>query len=285
MAGDWIKMRVGLTTNPRVLRIAECLLDDGEYLEWSGLAYGVASYPAPSEKQNRSERHAALRVTRYVTVTALLRFWGYANEHAKGDFIAGVFREDVDEITGVPGFACAIEAAGWVDFDANGGLTMPNFNEHNTSADARSSGAERQARYREKRKEVGPRSDVTRDVTVTPREEKSREERKEDSQPPAGSQAPACPHAEIVALYHECLPACTKVKVWGEDRQAMLRKRWREDPKRQTLDYWRRLFAHCGKSDFLMGRASGRPFAFSLDWLIAPKNFAKVIEGKYHDRS
>lgn len=186
MAGDWIKMRVGLTTNPKVLRIAECLLEDGAYLEWSGLHYGLASYPAPDERQQRAERHAALRVTRYVTVTALLRFWGYANEHAKGEFIAGILPEDVDEIVGLPGFAAAIEAIGWGVFDPNGGLSLPDFHQHNTSVDARSSGAERQKRYREKHKESdAPRdaeSDVTRNVTVTHREDKSREDKKEQKQ-------------------------------------------------------------------------------------------------------
>jgi hypothetical protein len=178
MAGDWIKMRVGLTNHPRVMRIAEALLESGAFLGWSGMSYGIGGYPAPSEEEARAERHCALRVTRYVTVTALLKFWGYANEHAKGDSIDGIWAEDVDEIVGVPGFAEAMEAAGWVEFDRErGGLRMPNFEEHNTSATARTSGgAERQRRYRERQK-ASPESDVTRNVTVTEREEKSREEK------------------------------------------------------------------------------------------------------------
>jgi hypothetical protein len=190
MAGDWIKMRVGLTTNPKVMRLAECLLDDEKYLDWAGLAYGMQGYPPSAEDESRNERHAALRVTRYVTVTVLLRFWGYANEHEKNETIAGIFPEDVDEIVGVPGFAHAIEAAGWAVFIPSGGLSLPGFSEHNTSAGARSSGAERQKRYRENRRsEASPvtgRSDVTRNVTVTPREEKRREEKKEQKTTPDG---------------------------------------------------------------------------------------------------
>lgn len=152
MAGDWIKMRVSLVAHPRTMRLAECLLESSEFLEWASLSYGVAGYPPPTESQLRNERHAALRVTRYVVVAALLRFWGYANEHAKGERIAALWPEDVDEITGVPGFANAIESAGWVEFDTqDGGLTMPNFEEHNTTATERSSAsAERQKRYRER---------------------------------------------------------------------------------------------------------------------------------------
>lgn len=95
-----------------------------------------------------------------------------------------------------------------------------------------------------------------------------------------------CPHQEIVALYHEALPACQRVKTWEGARQTSLRARWREDAKRQSLDYWRRLFAHCAKSDFLMGRTNspGRaPFVFTLAWLVKAENFAKVIEGNYHN--
>jgi hypothetical protein len=185
MSGDWIKMRVGLTTHPRVMRIAECLLESGAFNEWAGLTYSLAGFPPAEPAQAREDRHGALRVTRYVTVTALLRFWGYANEHAKGDAIAGIWPEDVDEVTGVPGFAEAIEAAGWVVFDRkSGGLSMPNFEEHNTSSSERSNaGAERQKRYRERKKQQAENPsvdtvtrDVTRDVTLQEREEKRREE-------------------------------------------------------------------------------------------------------------
>lgn len=179
MAGEWIKMRVGLTTNPHVLRIAEHLLECGEYVEWAGLSWGIGGYPPLSEAEAADERYVALRVTRYVAVTALLKFWGYANEHAKGDSIDGIRPQDVLEITGVPGFAAALEFAGWVKFDRiHGGATLPNFDEHNTGARERTSaGAERQKRYRERKKTtVG--SDVTRDVTVTEREEKRREEKR-----------------------------------------------------------------------------------------------------------
>lgn len=94
----------------------------------------------------------------------------------------------------------------------------------------------------------------------------------------------ACPHQEILALYHELLPACPRMKVWNGERQANLRARWREEAKRQSLDYWRRFFDAVGKSDFLMGRVGSKdraPFLASLDWLVKPNNFAKVIEGKY----
>ncbi|NMF98407.1 hypothetical protein GPA27_13530 [Aromatoleum toluolicum] len=98
--------------------------------------------------------------------------------------------------------------------------------------------------------------------------------------------ADPCPHQEIIAAYHELLPTCTPVKVWNEMRKTLLRTRWREDAKRQRMEWWRRFFAYVGQSEFLTGRgqcAPGRdPFVADLEWLVRPQNFAKVVEGKYH---
>lgn len=98
--------------------------------------------------------------------------------------------------------------------------------------------------------------------------------------------ADPCPHQEIIAAYHECLPACRPVKTWNDYRQGLLRQRWREDAKRQRLEWWRKFFGYVAKSQFLTGASEpsgGRePFVADLEWLIRPTNFAHVIEGKYH---
>lgn len=98
-----------------------------------------------------------------------------------------------------------------------------------------------------------------------------------------------CPHEKIISLYHEILPELPRVKVWNETRKKLLRSRWREDPERQNLEWWRKFFEYVRESDFLMGRtppSNGRPpFQASLEWLIRPNNFAKVLEGYYHKDS
>lgn len=102
----------------------------------------------------------------------------------------------------------------------------------------------------------------------------------------ATSQPDGCPHEEIIALYHDLLPANPKIKAWTGSRQANLRTRWREDVKRQSLDYWERFFSEVAASRFLTGQTVGkdeRPFLPGLDWLVMPNNFAKVIEGRYRD--
>lgn len=96
-----------------------------------------------------------------------------------------------------------------------------------------------------------------------------------------------CPHREIIAAYHELLPMCPRIRDWTPARATALRTRWREKPERQSIDWWRQLFAYCAKSDFLTGRstpsAGRKPFVLSLDWLVKAENFAKVREGKYEN--
>lgn len=106
----------------------------------------------------------------------------------------------------------------------------------------------------------------------------------------AGKPAPpACPHSDIVSLYHDVLPELPRVREWSPDRQAFLRSRWRDDPKRQNLDWWRRFFGYVRKCPFLMGQVPPKPgsapFTADLEWLIRPQNFRKVIEGRYEARA
>ncbi len=98
-------------------------------------------------------------------------------------------------------------------------------------------------------------------------------------------QTTICPHQEIISAYHEVLPMCPSIREWTPKRQKMLATRWKENNKRQTVDWWRRFFGYVAKSDFLTGKVqtNGRkPFVADLEWLIESSNMVKVIEGKYH---
>jgi hypothetical protein len=106
---------------------------------------------------------------------------------------------------------------------------------------------------------------------------------------------PDCPHEKLIALYHERSPDLHEGGRVERAAQALMRARWREkavaNGKRgyttieEGLAYWRRFFEYVAQSKFLTGKASpgrGRkPFVASLEWLLRPKNFAKVVEGKY----
>lgn len=207
MAGDWIKMRVNLVTHPKVIALSEELSYSGEYQDWSGMHGFVPSLGGTKQDFDEGVTQA-LRVTRYVVVTALLRFWGYANEHAKDDFIKSLRISDIDEIVGVPGFGGALESVEWAGYDENRrGTCVPNFSEYNTSGHERSAeaktAAQRQKEYRDRKKSestehcVTKTSDVTRDVTsdVTSnrREEKNREEVNQGPDKPARKKATSIP--------------------------------------------------------------------------------------------
>jgi hypothetical protein len=114
-------------------------------------------------------------------------------------------------------------------------------------------------------------------------------------EPPKAKGPPDCPHAEVLALWAEVLPALPQhlPSQWRNGRAEHLRARWREtavekrwQDKAAGLAYFRKLFAYVGQSAFLTGRASPsggkRPFVIELEWLVNPTNWAKVIEGKYH---
>lgn len=108
--------------------------------------------------------------------------------------------------------------------------------------------------------------------------------------------APPCPHQQILDLYHELLPELPRMKVWDGARQQNLTARWRERWKAghyatqaEGLAYWRRMFEYVGrKCDWLMGRSENyggrKPFQASLDWIVKPQNFAKIIERKYENQ-
>ena len=95
-----------------------------------------------------------------------------------------------------------------------------------------------------------------------------------------------CPHQAVIAVFHEVLPTVRHVRDWTPARAQLLRTRWREDSKRQNLEWWRRFFGYVGQSDFLMGRShtpGRKPFELGIEWLLKAENFAKVREGAYHE--
>ena len=115
------------------------------------------------------------------------------------------------------------------------------------------------------------------------------------AEPKAKNSVPPCPHQQILALYHELLPELPSIKIWNGDRQKNLTARWRErwkagkfSTQEEGVAYFRRLFSYIGRDcDWLMGRVvdgKGKAFFASLDWMVLPNNFAKIIENKYDRR-
>lgn len=259
MAGDWIKMRNDLQSHPKVVRILSATKSD-----------------------------------KFRVIGGLHAVWSVFDTHSVDGVLDGYTPEALDHIIGWPGFADAMISVKWLAFESPETLILPEFDEHNGKSGKRR--AEDQKRKREERKCPQDVRKESEDNADNLRTESGPEKRREDSKPttPNGvvvgnDVANACPHQEIVALYHELVPVGTRVRVWTGTRVKHLQARWRESGKRQNLEWWRKFFDYVSQSEFLTGRApaaQGRdPFVVSLDWLVNPSNFAKVIEGKYHGAS
>jgi hypothetical protein len=140
MAGDWIKMRHDLGSDPAVIRIRRATGVDVD-----------------------------------AVVGKLHRLWSWADTHTSDGLAAGLDADWVDELAGVSGFAAAMQDAGWLQVDA-AGVRFLNFERHNGQpAKARSLAKTRMMRSRcaasateaqpekrreEKREEIQPAAPV-----------------------------------------------------------------------------------------------------------------------------
>jgi hypothetical protein len=135
MAGDWIKVRHDLPTDPAVIAIA-CRVD-------------------LSEDE---------------VVGKLLRFWIWGDQQTRDGNAPGVTKSFLDRYLGVTGFADAMESAGWLMADS-GGISIPNFERHiSQSAKARALTSARVAKCKAGKSNG---ASVTKTLPEKRREEKS----------------------------------------------------------------------------------------------------------------
>jgi hypothetical protein len=88
----------------------------------------------------------------------------------------------------------------------------------------------------------------------------------------------------VVALWHELMPDCARVRVLTDARRQTIANRIRNDLPSEK--HWRRYFAYIRTVPFLMGKAPPghghtRAFRPTLLWFCKPENFAKVSEDFY----
>jgi hypothetical protein len=95
MAGDWIKMRCNLDTDPAVFQMA-----------------------------------AALEMDELAVVGRLWRVWAWADQHIADCNAVSVTTNVLDRITITPGFAEAMRKVGWLE-GREGALSFPHFDRHN----------------------------------------------------------------------------------------------------------------------------------------------------------
>ena len=167
---------------------------------------------------------------------------------------------------------------------------------------------ERQARWYERNKQKQQlKSDLTRvsrvtNAFLTPLEQEQEQEQEKEIAPTVLVNAanaastttykrPACPTEKIVALYHENLPTLARCEILNTTRKSHISARWSEVcgeskySREQGLEWFSWYFQRVASSKFLMGKANGKngnPFRCTLDFLMMPEKFARVIEGFYH---
>ena len=100
-----------------------------------------------------------------------------------------------------------------------------------------------------------------------------------------------CPADEILRLYHAQCQSLPRAMMLNGNRRKHLVSRWREvyatdkfADKSEGIEIFKSFFERVNNSDFLCGRTqnkNGRVWKASLDWLILPTNFLKVVEGHY----
>ncbi len=172
MAGDWIKMRAALATDPKVSIIGKMVFESEQFGHWLTC----------NEHNDVIVCDGALR---YIVTGALHAVWCAANEHAKDGRIVGAGIEWVDSICGVPSFGLSMKKVGWLIVHSDS-IEFPKFDTNNTSA------AERQKRYRKNKQKSGATRDVTvrnDDVTrVAPEKRREDKRRVEENTPPTPSQ-------------------------------------------------------------------------------------------------
>ena len=147
MAGDWIKMRSSLDTDPAVVRIS-----------------------------------SALKTDRFGVVGRLHKIWSWANEHLTDGQNVPVDAEFLDSLVQTPGFSAELRHVGWLS-GRDGSLCFPGFERHNgESAKKRAQDAARKRRSRESEdspQNVTQPSGQKRDQS---REEKSRDIKSESAE-------------------------------------------------------------------------------------------------------
>lgn len=116
MAADWIKMRTDLLSHPKVVRIL-----------------------------------SATNADKFRAIGGLHVVWSVFDTHTTDGILRGYTPDLMDHIIGWPGFSAAMIDVGWLHYDGQKTLSMPEFIEHNGKSAKRR--AEDQKRKRDARRD------------------------------------------------------------------------------------------------------------------------------------
>jgi hypothetical protein len=162
VAGDWIKMRVGLAYDLKVMQIARYLNGNDAFLDQL----------APDCRIETGQCNA--QALQLLVIGALHKFWCAMQERSTDGKLTGLDTGDIDCLVGVWGFSEALMAVGWLEKDEDGSLQVHDWEAHNSeSAKKRAVTLKRVTRHREV-KRSGNGESVTKSLPEKRRvEEKS----------------------------------------------------------------------------------------------------------------
>ena len=109
-----------------------------------------------------------------------------------------------------------------------------------------------------------------------------------------GPKFPPCPHAKIIALWREKLPALRQPRTWEGQRPVDLKARWIQASKpsdyspdgyrteAEGIKWWAGFFGYIATGTRLpAGFGSENTWWPDLEWVIKLANFQKIIDGNY----
>lgn len=89
------------------------------------------------------------------------------------------------------------------------------------------------------------------------------------------------PYREIVVAFNEICVGLKKVRDVTEKRKKAIKARWNIHP---GIEFYREYFTRAQSSEFLKGN-NDRNWMADFDWLMNEQNMAKVLEGRYDNRT
>ena len=247
MAGDWIKMRRSLLTDPRVVRIM-----------------------------------SALQADRFRTIGGLFSAWCLIDEQTEDGRLSNYTPEIFDEFVGLRGLCRAMIDVGWIA-ESSQGLEAVHFTEHNgqtAKRRAQDSVRKMSARQADKtRTECGPEKRREEKRREDP-ELRAAHAADAAAEKPKRRQSQNAPSAILAAILEHFTFSTGRHAEWTPKRKAQANARWRDPVWRER---WLEALNRAGQSSFLNGDGP-QGWVMDLEFFLRPDTVTKILEGKYDDR-
>lgn len=186
------------------------------------------------------------------------------------EMLASIFRREVNVVRLA---LKTFEQFGMIEI-VNNVVTIPNWNKHQT-LDSYEKKKERdrlyQAERRAKQRALTEKSsDNSSDIAFSEEDKEIEKEIEKEEK---------VDYKQILGLYHSICKSYPSVRSLSEARKKAIKARLNT----YSIEDFQTVFQNAENSAFLKGK-NDRNWSANFDWLIADKNFVKVLEGNYADK-